>query len=381
MFRWAWYLLLGLFAGCAAIVQIDRHSIEMPWLTGLVPDSLASFALTRKAAGDLGDGRPQRALWRARRLVWLHPVPAENLTVLAVAELAAGHQTNSSSAIMLSAQRGWREPMAQRSIALAAAAGGQWEIAADRLTALWKTSPASDNVRELSEELLQHSEVRTKLAARLDGESDWTRAFLIWSQENLPPRAVVNMIDDAVADGVKFPCNNITSYSRVLLARGEAALADGVWGVQCGVHRKLAKSDFAFIVLHSNSGAAEDPYAWRFPDVAGLVRTFDDGSEQGALTVQNSDPLRRVFAKKYLALRPGKHTLHARLNDLSQMAGSPARFALYCRSPVSSSIKLIDAPINKSETKIQIPDQNCSAQELILTISQGRADGLLIDFD
>ena len=381
MFRWAWYLFLGLLTGLAAIAQADRHSVEMPSLAKIVPDSVASFSLTRKVAEDLTEGESQQALWSARRLVWLHPVPAENLTLLAVAELAAGNQARSSSAIMLSAQRGWREPMAQRSIALAAAASGQWDIAADRLAALWKTNPASDNVRQLSSELLQTSEMRTKFAATLVGESDWTRAFLIWSQANLQPKAVVELMGDAVAHDVRFPCNGVTSYSRELLARGYAELADRVWRSQCGVRRKSVKSDFAFNVLRSNSGGAEDPYAWRFPDVAGLVRRFGEGSEKGTLSVENSDPLRRVFAKKYLALPPGKHTLHAKLNDASQMPGKAARFAIYCRSQISSSDNLVDGSLSKGDTQIQIPMQNCSVQELLLIASEAGVQRLMVDFD
>ena len=249
IWRWFWYSGLIVVACVATIAQIDRHALEAPSLTYLVPDRFRNFALIRQAATEAETGVPNKAVADARRLVALHPIPAENLTILAIAEHKAGNDKRSADALTLAAQRGWREPLAQRSVALAAAGSGEGDMAADRLIALWKTSTGRPYAYNLTPTLLDEPGIRTHFAFMLESGESWGRLFLKWGSINLSSPVFVDVIEKASSNGSAFDCVFIARKARSILETGSLALATRLWVSQCGSEslsfsKSLEFSDF-----------------------------------------------------------------------------------------------------------------------------------------
>ena len=80
-------------------------------------------------------------------------------------------------AIVLSASRGWRDPVAQEITAEAALAEGDYAIAADRIAALWSSGEDNERLDELSGRLLASEAGMQAMADRYREKGRWQGAF------------------------------------------------------------------------------------------------------------------------------------------------------------------------------------------------------------
>ncbi|MCT2398073.1 hypothetical protein [Novosphingobium mangrovi (ex Huang et al. 2023)] len=380
MRRVVWYFVLAFVAVVVAVVQVDRHSHEVPAYAKFVPSRFANFALIRKAANEVQNGSSKKALADARRLLFVHPVPAENLTILAVAELQNGHQEGGSRALMLAAGRGWREPFAQRAVAVAAAQSEEWEIAADRLTALWKTSSDSPETRETSGLLLENPEIRSHFAARLVGQTVWLPDFIGWAVRNLDSESFVETIEGAGKAGAQLPCEQLSGIARSLLDQGALLLAERLWRNACAAGATSTRGNLAFD--NPSSAKPQDPFSWTYPSAAGLTVEVDAATNPSSLNFENTDLLRRVVAQKYLALGAGPHHINVVTTDLQTNEARPILVYFACRGSEANAVfRPITADSRNDTIDVQIPANSCPVQTIELRVAKASAKGLRVIID
>lgn len=381
MSRCAWFVVLTIVAIVGAGVQLDRHAYVVPTYAKFVPTPFESFSLARTILQESERGSPQRAVIDARKLVLKHPIQAESLTILGVAELRNGNQELGSQALTLSAQRGWREPIAQRAVAMAAAQSGSWDVAADRLFALWKTSSDSPEVHDLSAVLMGYPDIQARFAQRLVAQARWQEDFFRWAWRNLKPEAFVRVVEEASRAGAKFECSQMLANARSLLDRGLISLAEAIWRSQCGAGKAYSRNDVAFVDPNADDVAAENPFSWTFPDAIGMTIKFRNNSSGGGLSFQNTEPLRQLLAKKYMALSPGYHKIWLEVGSFGHQE-RPILVHFSCKGtnanavfrPVTSSS--LDRPI-----AINIPADRCPVQLLQLRAAKGWAKGVRVLID
>ena len=158
MIRYVWISLMVILALLASGAQLDRQSRRNPMLAPLVPSMFRSFAQARQVISTVRSAEPAEALKAAELLVQRRPIPAEHLSLLAIAKARSGDNANAMLLLQMAAQRGWRDSIAQQSMFGIAFNAG------DMAEAVWQRCGALANARCRLRLLLQKFWLRPKAA-------------------------------------------------------------------------------------------------------------------------------------------------------------------------------------------------------------------------
>lgn len=173
----AWLVALGFIAAVTVFAQLDRQSRISPEVARYVPEAFASFAQRQRAAEGLLDRDPETAAASARSLVASRPMPAENLRMYAQASALGGDEQRAATAIVLAAQRGWRDEPTQRAMLEIALGAGDHREAARRLAALWGRGQDRALLEPLANRVLVQETARAEMARLLAEEPRWRASF------------------------------------------------------------------------------------------------------------------------------------------------------------------------------------------------------------
>lgn len=224
--RIIWWTGLLASACVTAALQIDKQSEVTPMLAPLVPAPLRNFAQTVIAAEATDSGNPTLALAEARRLVRQRPVPAEYLTLLAVAQTKAGQVEAAGLTIQIAGQRGWREPLAQEAVLRLALAAGDKPEAARRYAALFLRSETPDAVLEdLGPAVLDEvgGPGQQTMAGIVSGTERWQSVFLRRGAWVMPPKAFSAIAVTSRDKGAQFDCRVLDQAIQVVTRRDAEA--------------------------------------------------------------------------------------------------------------------------------------------------------------
>jgi len=175
--RLAWYSVLAAIGVAAIFTQLDRYARFEPAGAVLVPAPMRGFAQRQLAVQAIAQGDGVRGTELARDLLRKRPLPAEHLTLFAQAATVDGDQELAVRAIVLSAGRGWRDPVPQEITAEIALADGDYAVAADRIAALWSSGEENERLDDLSGRLLASNAGMQAMARRYGEEGRWQRPF------------------------------------------------------------------------------------------------------------------------------------------------------------------------------------------------------------
>lgn len=224
--RIIWFAALLVIAAVTTALQIDKQSEVVPALAPLVPPPLRNFAQTQIAAAAADGGDPAVALEEARKLVRRRPVPAEYLTLLAVAQTKAGQGEAAGLTIQIAGQRGWREPLAQESVLRLAVAAGDKPEAARRYAALFLNASTSDELlRELGPPVLAETDGpgQRTLVDIITGTERWNTVFLRRGSQVIAPEAMSDIVVATIARGTVFDCDALARTAKALGLRDQLA--------------------------------------------------------------------------------------------------------------------------------------------------------------
>lgn len=174
--------------------ELDRASRRKPALAGIVPHPFRNFAQERLTLAQVRSIEPAKALDSARLLVARSPIPAEHLTLLAIAEERQGNRDASVQLIQEAAQRGWRDPIAQQAMFDIALAADDVVQASQRFAALYATHEDQAPLLEMRDRLLATARGREAFGHTLAEGGRWTTAFLRNSLRDLAPTTVQSII-------------------------------------------------------------------------------------------------------------------------------------------------------------------------------------------
>lgn len=224
--RIVWFATLLAVAALTTALQLDRQSALNPALAPLVPQAMRGYAQAQIAAAAAQGSDAGLALEEARRLVRRRPIPAENLTILAIAQTKAGQTQQAGLTIQIAGQRGWRDPVAQEAVLRLALAAGDQAEAGRRYAALLLRSETPDVLlRELAPPVLSQAEGpgQNTLVDIIIGTDRWDTVFLRRGVQVIPPAAFSQIAVASIARGKSFDCVVLAQTLKILGQRDAAA--------------------------------------------------------------------------------------------------------------------------------------------------------------
>lgn len=172
-----WIASIVAVAATISFAQLDRSSRRSPELSPLVPGPFRSFSQFTLTASTVRVAEPGTALATAQELVERRPIPAEHLSLLAIAEERAGQREKSALLIQAAARRGWRDPLSQQAMFEIALAAGDPAEASKRLMAIVLLQPGDESVQTLLARFLAIPAGRAAFAEHLAAGGKLLRAF------------------------------------------------------------------------------------------------------------------------------------------------------------------------------------------------------------
>ncbi len=228
--RIVWFAGLLALAVVTTLLQLDRQSALDPALAPLVPQPFRGYAQVQIAAAAAAGNDPARALDEARRLVRRRPIPAEHLTLLAVAQTKAGQAEQAGLTIQIAGQRGWRDPLAQEAVLRLALAAGDTPEAARRYAALFLRRETPDALLvELAPQVLgvAGGQGQGTMVDIIEGTDRWDDTFLRRGQQVMPPAMFSQIIVAAITRGKSFNCD-VLAQTITGMGRRDAAAGNGL---------------------------------------------------------------------------------------------------------------------------------------------------------
>lgn len=361
-----WLAGLGAIAVAMVGYALDRQARREPELVRLVPSPFRNFAqegLVRQAV-EAGNGAG--AVTAAKMLVSRRPMPGEHLEMLGLSALNAHHDALARQAIAAAAARGWRSPVPQLVVAASAFEIRSWDVAGDRLAALWKTLSLDERTFTLTQGMLAEPHVRARFAYRIAGYAPAVQQFIEWGSTGLEPELLSDMLTRLSKRGVAFDCDDLGRQADNLATAGRAQAAQALWNGVCGHGKAGSPESLEFTAVQ---GSAMGPFDWRYPEEPGVdAQVVRDGKGAYRLSYTNSDPLMRSLARKVSRLSPGPHEIR-----WSSKSGSDSG-SLYLRVQCVAANGQAGYMVNQAlrgSVRFELPEKECSVQRVTLQAGQG----------
>lgn len=187
-------VLVAIYLVAAVVSGLDRSSLVVPQLSGVIGWPYDTLTARRHASDALAANQPRDAEVAARRALASDPVDPSVIGLLGWSALRSGDAARAEAAFRVSGTMGWRDPYTQlfwidRGLALGAA-----DSAAERLDALMRQSPGLPSADPLFAAITASVEGRTALAGRLAEQPNWGPTFL-QAPRTLPVEQLANRVD------------------------------------------------------------------------------------------------------------------------------------------------------------------------------------------
>lgn len=226
-------LALSALAVLVSLAQVDQQARISPSAAMMVPDFFSGNSARERSKFALQVGQPQIALEEARVQIGLRPIPAESLTVLALAALANEDAEQAELALGAASRRGWREPISQLASGQSALQQGMYDIAAKRIVALLSSGNLQEPSYMLLAQLLEEPSGRTAFAERLAVFGRWQDNALLPASRRVDPGNWAETLGIAQAAGASFDCNRLRLLANWYDRQGLAEEKRKFWPGDC----------------------------------------------------------------------------------------------------------------------------------------------------
>ncbi|WP_338467594.1 hypothetical protein RXV95_03260 [Novosphingobium sp. ZN18A2] len=211
MIRAAWIAMLAAIAVVVTGFELDRQARFDDAFVRFVPAPFRTFALQRKVLAEVREDDADAALADAISLVRRRPMPAQGLTLLAMARARQGEGAVARDTVLLAGTRGWRSLGAQVAVFGMALDAGDHDAAASRLAALWVLDPDRARPVSLTAQLIASPEGRMAFAQVLARGKRWPDGAIRALHGHVPPGELADLVGQAIAAGALFDCGALAA--------------------------------------------------------------------------------------------------------------------------------------------------------------------------
>ncbi|WP_242130246.1 hypothetical protein [Sphingobium sp. Sx8-8] len=360
-------LFFGWLAAASVILfaELDRQARYQPDLTGYVPTAFRSFSQATRVERLLKDrADPSAAYLEASRLLLRRPLPAENLSLYALAAARTGKEQQSIQALELAAARGWHDEIAQYAALDAAARAGDWPSASLRLQALLQIQARAPVLGRAVQDFMADPSGRTALAGLTARSPSFQYQILSLAGAHGSEDTFPLFLDALKPFKGRMDCGAVKNLVTRWLARGEVRLAPETWRL-CALDGDRGASTLAF----SNHEGDRDPFAWHFSDHPGIAWSLD---ASGGLTYRHKEQLARLLGWRVLTLAPGFHRV--------KMEGRPAAMngnypSVRLRCVPSGTMAAMEMASNDPQIIAFLVPKDCPVQKLEVKVLGGGFQG------
>ncbi|KLE31419.1 hypothetical protein AAW01_07430 [Aurantiacibacter gangjinensis] len=215
------------------MAQLDRASRSEPHLASTIPDAFAANASGLRVEQAVLAGETEAALAAARQQIRLRPIPAESLSMLAVAANLSGDSDMALAALEEAARRGWRDPLAQLAAGEGALQSGDVEAAAGRVAALLATGDLQPQALDLFGRLVRTPDGRRAMAERYAAAGHWQVNSIPLAAAAVTPDLFADVMQQALELDADLPCGQLRALAEQYRRDGEEAAAARFWPGDC----------------------------------------------------------------------------------------------------------------------------------------------------
>ncbi|KQM14719.1 hypothetical protein ASE49_11125 [Novosphingobium sp. Leaf2] len=366
-----WWAVLAALAVVAVGYALDRQSRRDPVLARIVPIPFRNFAQQALVESALDAGDDDGTLDDARLLVDRRPMPEESLADLGFAALRVQNDTLSREALAAAAGRGWRSAVPQIVVGASAFDNGMWDVAADRLAALWRTSVQDNRTFTITKAMLVQPEVQAHFVDRIGHYTPAVNDFVDWAANGLDPAVLRSVLARLAARGATFDCADMGRRAGNLAMAGRVDAAQALWNGACARNKVAQPASSAF------NSAADDyvpgPFEWRYPEEPGVDSTVARGSDgRYRLSFENTDPMMKQLANKIVRLGPGMHYATWSSGKIAKGAKAATVYLrVKCLNPANPSRFMVSKSLVEDDVAFTLPNENCPVQSVELMAGQG----------
>ena len=299
--------LIGL-AIVALLSGSDRQAREFPSSPSYVGWPYDTGAARAKALLAFVRTGPASAIPYARRAILSDPISAQAVSILGRSQLYAQQFSAANRSFSVSGQLGWRDTMTQIYWLDQALQGGDYQIGAQRLDAILRQAPLTEERDRFVSAIAATPEGRAALADRLKLAPIWAKPLMseVW---HLPADQVLQRVDlmRRTGKGV-WACADSEKISQRLIDLGLIDEAQSVWRLNCGTSHSLVYD--------------------------GSFEHFDTLKTTTEVTASITLPIVRQF----VVLKPGRYRLVWHTPDTPQSQTKGLRVSLTCKSDLSFAL-------------------------------------------
>ena len=349
--------------------QLDHAVESRPGLARLVFPPFEGLAHAVSAERALTMEMQNASLREARALALARPTASESFSRLARAYALQGDGEGAQRAILASAARGWRDPLAQLVILQAALGVEDWDVVAQRLTALRKMRRDHQFFDEKLVQLASIDRGRQVLAEQLAADPMGQRQFMRDGLNLLPPEQFTQILVESAKGQDEINCDTFTLATERLLRAGDKNNAMKTWLPSCRNSANLS-SDISFERIVDTGAPA--PFAWRYPRSSGLS-SFPTTGKDGGIVLQfaNNSRLNRVVAERFLTLEPGEHRIEistAGTATVQRGRNTTITPAVQCMGERRS---FLDVREDAGRWTVLVPQEGCEVQNIQIVATPG----------
>lgn len=375
----AWAALCTASAALAVGIEVDREGRYNLAFAQLVPAPFQADALALLAHDAYDRGQVREGMLFSRLFVRRRPIPAEGLSLLAYGQLQSHDENGALASILLAAQRGWRDRFTQDMLINLALQSGEWDIAAERIIALWRLGNSDDALKSATAELLSHPGGIAAFNKTIGQEKYWANRFLLWAGSNLDISTLGAVSMEMAKNEARVDCAALSAKALDLVRTDRPKAAEILWRTMCGSARSNRSDSFDFNDdnLH---GRPVGPFEWQYPEEPGLDREVDRTAGTTLIRYENRNAVRTIIAKRNAVLIAGAHSARIEGAAKGEAGFRPLVLRISCYLPNGTSFRLIEAEVGAGPTLFDVPGENCASQELSLLSSRGSGEirGLVV---
>ncbi len=223
------------FAAVALASGIDRASVEQPGLAKYVPTPFVASALQVLGQRAVGAHDAAATAQNGAALINRQPINAAGPALLGYARLLTGDGVGAEQAFRVSGAMGWRMPLTQEYWMQRALAVQDYRVAALRLDALLRQTPALVNTPALLDLFERVPDARAAMVERMTLHPDWLPIYasdvLGATRSGISQRAIV--MADLGKRGVILGCVGVQPAVYRLVSVDAVASAAEIWQMHC----------------------------------------------------------------------------------------------------------------------------------------------------